>query len=273
MTSDCRVIETQRGVSFGLIEALRRHELLWMLAQRQIATRYRQMLLGVAWAALEPLGQLLMLTIIFGFLLKVNTSGYPYPLFAFTGLTGWWLFSRNLMAVAGSLQDNMGMISKVYFPRLILPLAATLKEMFDSAVMIGLLLIVSIVYGYLPSPKIILIVPLLMYAALVSLGIGLWLASIMVKFRDIRPMLGLALQAGMYSTPIVYAAEQVPERFLFFYQLNPMYWVVELSRWVLLDKAVIITPPFYWSLGFSGLILTSGLLVFSLTEKMVVDVQ
>jgi lipopolysaccharide transport system permease protein len=273
VTSDCRVIEKQRGVGFGLVEVFERRELLWMLAQRQIATRYRQMLLGVVWAALEPLGQLLMLTIVFGYLLKVNTSGYPYPLFAFAGLTGWWLFSRNLLAVAGSLQDNMGLISKVYFPRLILPIAATLKEIFDSAVMVALLLIVAVLYGYTPGPKAILIAPLLVYAALLSLAIGLWLASVMVRFRDVRPMLGLVLQAGMYATPIIYAAELVPERFAFFYQLNPMYWVVELSRWALLDKVVALTEPFYWSLGASGLLLVGGLLVFSLMEKMVVDVQ
>ena len=273
MSAEIHVIEKQHGIGLGLAEVYGRHELLWMLAQRQIATRYRQMLLGVVWAALEPLGQLLMLAIVFGALLKVNTGGYPYPLFAFAGLTGWWLFSRNLMAVAGSLQDNMGMISKVYFPRLILPLAATVKEAFDSLVMLGLLLIVSVVYGYFPGPRVIVIIPVLVFAALLSLGIGLWLASVMVRFRDIRPMLGLILQAGMYATPIVYAADLVPERFRFFYQFNPMYWVVELSRWALLDKPIVMTVSFYWSLGLSAIVLVSGLLVFSITEKMVVDVQ
>ena len=273
MTAEIRVIEKQRQFGFGILDVLERRELLAMLAQRQIASRYRQMLLGVVWAALEPLGQLVMLTLVFGFLLKVDTAGYPYPLFAFAGLTGWWLFSRNLMAVAGSLQDNMGLISKVYFPRLILPLAASMKELFDITVMVGLLLVVAMVYGYLPGLKVVLIVPLLLFAALLSLGLGLWLASLMVRFRDIRPMLGLILQAGMYATPILYSPALVPERFQFAYQLNPMYWVVELSRWALLDKSVIITAPFYWSIGVSALILAGGLLVFSATEKKVVDVQ
>lgn len=273
MTAEVRIIEQQRGVGLGLAEVLERRELLWMLAQRQIASRYRQMLLGVFWAALEPLGQLLMLTLVFGFLLKVDTAGYPYPLFAFAGLTGWWLFSRNLMAVAGSLQDNMGLISKVYFPRLVLPLAASFKELFDIAVMVGLLILVSMIYGYFPGPKIVVLVPLMLFAALLSLGLGLWLASLMVRFRDIRPMLGLILQAGMYVTPILYSPALVPERFQFAYQLNPMYWVIELARWALLEKTVTLTAPFYWSLGFSGIVLVSGLLVFSFTEKMAVDVQ
>ena len=273
MTVEVHIIERQRHFGFGILEVTKRLELLWMLAQRQISSRYRQMLLGVFWAALEPLGQLIMLTLVFGFLLKVDTAGYPYPLFAFAGLTGWWLFSRNLMAVASSLQDNMGLISKVYFPRLILPLAASMKELFDMAVMVGLLLVVATTYGYLPGLKVVLIVPLLLFAALFSLGLGLWLASLMVRFRDIRPMLGLILQAGMYATPILYSPALVPERFQFAYQLNPMFWVVELSRWALLDKPVAITAPFYWSLGISTLILASGLLVFSVTEKMAVDVQ
>lgn len=273
MNAEIRVIERHKHIGFGIQEAAKRLELLWMLAQRQIASRYRQMLLGVVWAALEPLGQLLMLTLVFGFLLRVDTAGYPYPLFAFAGLTAWWLFSRNLMAVASCLQDNMALISKVYFPRLILALAASIKELFDIAIMLALLVVVSALYGYVPQPKVLILLPLLVYAALLSLGLGLWLASLMVRFRDIRPMLGLILQAGMYATPILYAPTLVPERFQFFYQLNPMYWVVELSRWSLLDKAVVITPSFYWSLALSAGIITSGLLVFSATEKIAVDVQ
>jgi lipopolysaccharide transport system permease protein len=270
---EVQVIERQRHFGFGLLESSRRLELLVMLAQRQVASRYRQMMLGVVWAALEPLGQLLMLNLVFGFLLKVDTGGYPYPLFAFAGLTAWWLFSRNLMAVAGCLQDNMALISKVYFPRLILALAASLKELFDIAIMLALLVVVSAAYGYSPQLKMLLLLPLLLFSALLSLGLGLWLASLMVRFRDIRPMMGLALQAAMYATPILYAPSLVPERLQSLYQLNPMYWVIEFSRWALLDKAVMITPSFYWSLVVSTGLIASGLLVFSATEKIAVDVQ
>ncbi len=273
MIDEVRVIVRQTHFGFGLMEVACRSELLLMLSRRQIAARYRQMLLGVFWAALEPLGQLLMLTLVFGFLLKVDTGGYPYPLFAFAGLTTWWLFSRNLLAVAGCLQDNMGLISKVYFPRLILALAASVKEIFDIAIVLILLLVVAIIYGYIPGVKVVLLVPLLLFAGLLSFGMGLWLASLMVRFRDVRPMLGLILQAGMYASPIVYSPTLVPEPLQFYYQLNPMYWVIELSRWGLLDKAVTITPSFYWALLLSIGIIASGLLVFSATEKMVVDVQ
>lgn len=273
MSEPYRIVERQAGVRIGFGDVWQRRELLGMLAQRQIAARYRQMLLGVAWLALEPIAQLAMLTIVFGFLLRVDTGGYPYPVFAFTALTGWWLFSKTLMAVAGSLQDNIGLISKVYFPRLILPIAATMKELFDSGVMVAILVALSMIYGYVPGIKVLALVPLLAYAALIGLGIGLWIATFMVRFRDIRPMMGLVLQAGMYGTPIVYPVHLVPERFAYAYQLNPMYWVVELSRWALLDKPVEITAPFFWSLGFVCVTVYGGLLVFSKSEKIVVDVQ
>ncbi len=273
MTTEIRVIERQKHVGFGVWEAFSRAELLWMLAQRQIASRYRQMLLGIVWALLEPLGQLLMLTLVFGFLLKVDTAGYPYPLFAFSGLAAWWLFSRTLLGVAGCLQDNMALISKVYFPRLILAFAASLKDLFDIALLIIPLLILSAFYGHPPGIRSIALIPLLLFAATFGIGIGLWLASLMVRFRDVRPMLGLALQAGMYATPIVYSPALVPENLQFAYQLNPMYWVTELSRWALLDKPVEIVAPFYWSLALSAAIIGGGLLAFSTTEKMAVDVQ
>ncbi len=273
MTAEIRVIEPRRYIRFGIREAFGRTELLWMLAQRQIASRYRQMLLGIVWALLEPLGQLLLLTLVFGFLLKVDTAGFPYPLFAFTGLAGWWLFSRTLLAVACCLQDNMTLISKVYFPRLILAFAASVKELFDIALLLLPLLILSAFYGHPPGLKALALIPLLLFASALGIGIGLWLASLMVRFRDIRPMLGLALQAGMYATPIVYPPSLVPESIRFFYQLNPMYWITELARWMLLDKQVAITAPFYWALGLSAAVIAGGLLMFSATEKMAVDVQ
>lgn len=267
------VIEPSVPWSLGLREALRRHELLSLFVVRQISARYRQMLLGVLWALVEPLGQLLLLTVVFGLLLKVNTGGYPYPVFAFAGLAAWFLFSRATLAVAGSLQENMGLISKVYFPRLILPLAAVSRELFDAMLMIILLLVLAWAYGIPPTLKLLALPFILIYSAILALGIGLWLATLMVKFRDIRPILSLALQGGMYATPIVYSADLVPERFRFAYELNPMYWAVEFSRWALFGKEVTINAALAWSAGGSLLLLMGGLITFSMFERMSVDVQ
>lgn len=273
MKTEFRIIEQQTNIGFGLLDVCKSRELLWMFVGRQISSRYRQMFLGAAWIVFEPLFQILMLSIVFGFLLRVDTEGYPYPIFVFSGLIGWWLFSRNLLSVAGSLQENMGLISKVYFPRLILPVAVSLKELFDSMIMLCMLLLVSVIYGFMPTAKISVLILLLLFACFLSFGVGLWVASLMVRFRDVRPILGLILQAGMYATPIVYASKLVPERYMSLYQLNPMYWVIELSRWALLSKPVAITTPFFWSLGFSIAIIIGGLLVFSVTERAVIDVQ
>lgn len=231
------------------------------------------MFLGVLWALVEPLGQLLLLSMVFGLLLKVNTDGYPYPVFAFSGMAAWLLFSRATLATAGSLQENMGLISKVYFPRLILPLAAMARELFDAMLMIVLLLILALAYGFNPTPRLFLLPLIMLYAAILALALGLWMATLIVKFRDIRPMLSLALQGGMYATPIVYSANLIPERFRFAYELNPMFWVVEFSRWALLGKEVVISTALYWSAGASLLLLLGGLIVFALFERMSVDVQ
>ena len=177
------------------------------------------------------------------------------------------------MAVAGTLLDNIGLISKVYFPRLILPLAATGRELFDNLLMLLVLLILSIAYGYTPSAKLLLLPLILIGAALFALACGLWFASLMVKFRDVRPMLSLALQAGMYATPIVYSVNLVPERFRPIYELNPMYWAVEFSRWALLGRPLEINSSLYWSFGLVAVLLVGGLAVFSVFERMTVDVQ
>ena len=267
------VIQPSIRWTLGLAEVFSRHELFSLFVRRQISARYRQMLLGMLWALVEPLGQLLLLTVVFGYLLKVNTSGYPYPVFAFAGMAAWLLFSRATLAAAGSLQENMGLISKVYFPRLILPLAAVARELFDAMLTIVMLLGLAIAYGFPLTTRLLILPVIFMCSGLLALAIGLWMATVTVKFRDVRPLLSLALQTGMYATPIVYSADLVPERVRFIYELNPMFWAVEYSRWALLGKEVVLSAALSWSVGVSVLLLLGGLIVFSLFERMSVDVQ
>ena len=188
-------------------------------------------------------------------------------------MAAWLLFSRASLAVAGCLLDNMGLISKVYFPRLILPIAAVARELFDGFLMMAILLLLAFAYGYPPSPRMLALPLILACSALLSLAVGLWFAAFLVKFRDIRPILSLCLQAGMYATPIVYSATLVPDRFRPFYDLNPMLWVVEYSRWALLGKEVSPSPALFWAGMVSLLLLLGGLSVFALYERMSVDVQ
>lgn len=257
----------------GLRELAEHRELVMLFIQRQIASRYRQMLLGGLWAVLEPLATLAMMSVVFGFLLRVNTSGYPYPVYAFAALIPWFLFSKTSISVASSLQENMALISKVYFPRLVLPIAAAARELFDSLITVAILICLAISFGYWPTWRYIFLLPALLLISLGAMGIGLWMAALMVKFRDVRPLLTIALQAGMYATPIFYPASFVPAWLLPYYQLNPMYWGVALFRWIMLNQEMAVTPMLYISMIASVAVFASGLWIFSAYEKMTVDVQ
>ncbi len=229
--------------------------------------------MGGVWAVLEPLATLVLMTLVFGMLLRVDTNGYPYPVFAFAGLIPWLLFSKSTVAITGSLLENMGLLSKVYFPRLILPIAALCRELFDSLITVTILIILAAIYGFTPQWKYLLIPPALIGVGLAAASIGLWVSALMVKLRDIRPVLTIVLQAGMYLTPILYSPAMVPARFLPLYQINPMYWAVEAFRWILLGQDFQLTTSFYFSVVLVVTMLISGLFVFSVYEKVTVDVQ
>ena len=231
------------------------------------------MFLGILWSVAEPLGTLLILTFVFGFVIKVDTGGLPYPLFAFSGLVGWWVFSKTTSAVASSLLDNIGVISKVYFPRIILPLAVVGRELFDALILVGILLAISLAYGFVPHWQVLALPLILIGAALFGLGCGLILAPLTVKFRDVRHILSLVLQAGMYATPIVYSASLVPAAIQPFYQMNPMYWIVGATRWALVDAPLSLTGSVWISLSLVLAIFWAGLGVFSRLERISVDVQ
>lgn len=267
------ILASTGGVSLGIAALWQRRELVWIFVRRQISVRYRQMALGVVWALLEPLAYLLLMSAVFGLLLRVNTGKYPYVVFAFAGLMPWLLFSKATTAAAQSLADNITLISKVYFPRLLLPVAGVVREAFDSAIVFVILVVLAWFFGYPPGFKLLLAPIVLLYAALNALAVGLWLACAMVPFRDVRPLLTLLLQAGMYATPVLYPPALVPASLLPYYQLNPMYWPIEIFRWLLLDQPVVLTGSFWLSLGLVVVTLIGGLRVFSAGEKWVVDVQ
>ncbi|MFD2182368.1 ABC transporter permease [Rhodoplanes azumiensis] len=271
---DVKIIDARDRSPFPPLDELWRHrELIWLFAKRYLASRYRQMALGTAWAVLEPLAQLALMTVVFGFLLRVDTNEYPYAIYVFTALIPWQHFTRTTLAVAGSLQENITLISKVYFPRIVLPIAAVLRELFDTALQFGILLLLAMAFGYYASWKVLVLGPLVLLGiSLAGAGLGLWVAAVIVKFRDIRPVLGIVLQAGMYLSPVLYAASVVPERFRFFYQLNPMYWPLETFRWLLLDQPMTLSMALPIALALVAVVFVSGLVVFSLNERKTVDV-
>lgn len=268
-----KVIEAESRKGLALGEVWQHRELAMLFVRRQIASRYKQMLLGGLWAVIEPLATLVLMTVVFGMLLRVDTNGFPYPVFAFAGLIPWMLFSKAAQAVAGSLHENMSLISKVYFPRLILPMAALGRELFDTLITVTILIILAASFGFLPTWRYLLIPVVLLTAGLTAAGMGLWMAALVVMMRDIRPLLAIVLQAGMYVTPILYSPAIVPAAMLPWYQLNPMYWAVEAFRWVLLGQPFAVTSSLYYSAAVATAMLLSGIFVFSAYEKVTVDVQ
>jgi lipopolysaccharide transport system permease protein len=271
---EVRIIDAARQSYLpSAAEVWKHRELTLLFVQRYLTGRYRQMALGSAWALLEPLFQLLMLTLVFGVLLRADSNGFPYPVYVFAALIPWQHFSRTTMAVAGSLQENAGLIAKVYFPRIILPVAAALRELVDTGIQLGILIVFAMFYGYYPSLKFVLLAPVVMLLVSVAgAGIGLLAAAVVIRYRDLRPALGIALQAGMYATPVLYAASMVPERFQAAYQVNPMYWAVAGFRHLLLGQPVQPSLSLAAALALVALVAGAGLFVFSHFERMAVDV-
>lgn len=259
--------------TLNLREIFLYRELIWVFVKRGIFTRYRQMALGITWSFLEPLGLLLLMSIVFGILIRVPTGDYPYTVFVATALIPWMYFTKATNAAANSLHEQLGIISKIYFPRIIIPVSAVAREFFDLLMLFVIMIILDLGFGYWPTWRMLLMPLLLLYITLPALGLGLAVSSISVKYRDFRPLLTIVLQAGFYATPIFYPTELVPARIVPFYQLNPMYWGVEFSRWIMLGRPLTITASLFVSIALSVIVVVFGYYAFGVYERDVVDAQ
>jgi lipopolysaccharide transport system permease protein len=229
------------------------------------------MALGPLWIVLMPLVNMVIFSVIFGTLAKLPSNGLPYPLFTYTALLPWTYFAGAAGASVASLISNIGLISKVYFPRLIIPISSVISGLLDLAVSFFVLLAMMVYYGYVPSIAVITLPFYILLAAMAALSVGLWSAALAVKYRDVPYMVTYGLQAWMYATPVAYAASLVPERWQMFYRLNPMYWVVEGFRWSLLGSGEPPQPAMILPVLLVLLLLVSGVYVFRRTERTVVD--
>jgi lipopolysaccharide transport system permease protein len=265
-----KLLIPQQGLwRFESGEIWRHRELFWLLTWRHISVRYRQMLLGFLWVLLEPLAMLLMMTAVFGMILRLPSDGYPYPVFAYAGLLPWLLFSKSAQDASESLRENIDMISKVYFPRILLPMSALLKHLFDTSISLMLLIALGAAYGFLPNARFFA----LPFSMITALAISLWLSVMSVRFRDLRHVLMITLQLGMYATPIVYSDSAVPDSILHIYQLNPIYWAVSGFRWAMLGQEMVITASFFVSIVCVALVAITGFLFFTRYERLTVDVR
>ena len=266
------VIQPSRGwSSLALHELWQYRELLWFLTLRDIKGRYRQMALGPLWIVIKPLVNMVIFSVIFGRLAKLPSEGVPYPIFTYTALLPWTYFSGAADASVGSLVSRMSVISKVYFPRLVVPVSAVLSGLVDLAVSFLVLLAMMAYYGFAPSPAMLTLPLYVLLATATALGVGLWSATVAVRFRDLQFAISYGLTVWMYATPVAYAATLIPERWRLLYQLNPMYWVIEGFRWALLGKGQAPQPLMLVPVGFVLLLLISGAFVFRRTERTIVD--
>lgn len=250
----------------------RYRELLLVLMLRDIQILYKQAILGVGWAILQPVFAVAIFTIVFGYFARMPSEGVPYPLFAFAGVLPWTYFAEAVRRSGTGLVNDAELVRKVYFPRLIMPLANVISPLLDFCIAFVILLIMMAFYGIAPNAKMLLVPPLMVVAALLALSIGLWLGPINVRFRDIKHTLPFMIQIWMYASPIVYPLSMVPENWRWAYSLNPMVGVIEGFRWAVFDKG----EPNFMALAISGvmivLLMFGGLVFFRRQERTFADV-
>jgi len=265
-------IEPQRGwASLELRDLWRYRELLFLLTWRDIKVRYAQTALGAAWAVLQPLLTMLIFSVIFGQLAKLPSDGFPYPIFTFTALLPWQVFAFSLTNASSSLVNSERLISKVYFPRLIIPIASVLPGLVDFAISF-LVLAGMMVYYQIPlSPRLLSLPFFLLLAVASALAVGLWLSALNVQYRDIRYVVPFLTLFWQYATPVAYSASLIPEKWRLLYGLNPMTGVVEGFRWALLGSGQV-SGLIWVSTTIIVLLFISGLAYFKRMEATFADV-
>jgi lipopolysaccharide transport system permease protein len=247
-------------------------ELLYFLTWREIKVRYKQTALGVAWAILQPLFTMLIFTVFFGRLAKMPSDGIPYSLFALTALTPWTFFSNGLTTSSNSLVTNANLITKVYFPRLTIPMAAVFSGAIDFLLAFGLLMTYVLYRGYWPTWKMLWLPGFAVLAVVTSLGVGLWLSALNVEYRDVRYTVPFLTQVWLFSTPIAYPSSMMHEPWRTIYGLNPMVGVVEGFRWAILGSGRPPDTMFFVSCLAAAALLASGAFYFRRMERGFADI-
>ncbi|HWA00952.1 MAG TPA: ABC transporter permease [Caulobacterales bacterium] len=266
-------IRPDRGwLDLDLAAVWRYRELLLVLIMRDIQVLYKQAALGAAWAILQPLFAVVIFTVIFGYFVKMPSDGIPYPIFAFAAVLPWTYFAEATRRSATGMVDDAELVRKVYFPRLIMPLAKVCGPLLDFSIAFVVLLIMMLCYGIMPSWKMIVVPPLVILAGLLALSVGLWLGPINVRFRDIKHTVPFMLQIGMYAAPIVYPLSRVPEEWRTLYSLNPMVGVIDGFRWAVFGRGELNLEAIGLSCIVILVLLAGGLVFFRRMERSFADV-
>lgn len=266
------VIRPTKGWRFlDLRELWAYRELVYFLTWRDIKVRYKQTAIGVAWAVLQPLAMMVVFALFFGKLAKVPSEGIPYPLFAYAGLLPWQLFSRTISESTNSLVTDQRLITRVYFPRIIVPLATTLAAILDFMISGILLVVLMLIYGVTPGVVVFWLPFFILLMLITSLGVGFWLSALNVEYRDVMYTVPFLNQFWLFLTPVVYPSSLVPEKWRILYGLNPMTGVVEGFRWALLGVGKGPSPMLIVSILVSIFLFVSGIVWFRRRERTFVD--
>lgn len=245
-------------------------DLVSILAWRDYKVRYAQTFLGFVWAFLQPLATLLIFTLIFSRVAKVDTGEIPYPLFAQSGMLAWTYFAFLISQAGNSIVGAQAMVKKIYFPRLVIPISKAMVGLIDFLISLVILVLIGVYYQFVPSSNIVYLPLFVLLLIIGGLGVGIWVSALTVRYRDFSHLLPFMVQIGMYASPVAYAASMVPEKYQWVYALNPMVGVIEGVRWSIIGGAApggII----YFSMGVMLLLFFSGLWYFKKVERVMAD--
>ena len=255
------------------LDLWRYRELFFFLVWRDINVRYKQTLIGVGWSVIRPVLVMIVFTFVFGSLAKLPSDGVPYPILVFSAMLPWQFFSNAFTEAGNSLIGNANMVSKVYFPRIIIPTSTIIVSLVDFFISLIILICLMVWYDFYPNWRILVLPLFTVYCVITILAASLWIAALNVKFRDFRYVIPFVVQIGMYISPVGFSSNVVPEKWRFLYSINPMVGVIDGFRWSILGGAT----QFYWPGFLISLFLVSGLLItgikfFRRTERLFADV-
>jgi len=267
------VIEAGRSEKNYWKDLWRYRELFYFLSWRDVLVRYKQTVIGIAWSVIRPFLTMVVFTIVFGKLAKLPSEGIPYPLLVFTALLPWQFFANSLAEASTSIIGNANMLTKVYFPRIVIPATSIIVSLMDLLISFVMLFFLMAWYGFTPGVRAFTLPLFLILACAASFGVSLWLSALNVKYRDFRYVVPFIVQFGLYVSPVGFNSGIVPERWRFLYSLNPMVGVIDGFRWALLSEDMALYwPGITLSTAITTVILVSGFKYFRKTEKIMADV-
>lgn len=266
------VIEAGRAGRHYWRDLWQYRELFLFLAWRDILVRYKQTVIGIAWSVIRPVLTMLVFTVVFGRIAKLPSDGVPYPILVFAAMLPWYFFSTAVTEGSSSLIQNANIVSKVYFPRLIVPISAVAVSFVDFLISLLLLSALMAWYQVAPSPRVMFLPVFLGLVVILTIGLTLWFAALNVRYRDFRYVVPFLMQVGLFLSPVGFSGAVVPENWRLLYSLNPMVGVIEGFRWCLLADYDLDMKSLWLGVVISLLILGSGIAYFRRTERSIADV-